>query len=236
MTSNTVTSTAMTSTSTTSLMSAGETKSVVQLPFGVTATASTTQWLQSCPDMDEFKKLMLKWKWTETTIGCHECGERLKRYVLVCMSLQRIRVSCGRKEMRYDEASPCGDPTKLICKSCWTLWDQGTQGDPNYRPPAWSSQLNIVDRPAPLLDGLIRDKQTGEIVGHCTGYNAKGCVGCRCLSSTQLFCSHFAERVTLSAFPNESEGGSLDPDHEFVAYEPSTSQSTAKPEGASLLF
>jgi hypothetical protein len=60
--------------------------------------------------------------------------------------------------------------------------------------------LDLYDIPKPLIDGHVVDEK-GNIIGFCRGYNPRG---------------HFAEKVMLFAYPDDAEGGSLDPSCKVV--------------------
>jgi hypothetical protein len=143
----------------------------------------TLEWMRACPNIAEFGALMIQYQWYNAKVYCYECGEKYKR-----------------SEMRFDEATPCGNPEALICRNCWDFYDQGTVGDPNYRPPKWPEKLDINDIPKPLIDGHIVDKN-GKTIGFCRGYNPK---------------QHFAHKVMLFAYPDDAEAGSLDPECKVI--------------------
>jgi hypothetical protein len=149
----------------------------------VAVTGKFVDWLSMCPDFEMFKKLQREHLWLVTRIACFECGE--------------IK---ARKNMRYDEASPIGDSTHLVCRGCWDFWSQGTMGDPDYRPPPWPTQPPQRGNARPLPSGNIVCKTTKRVVGRVKKYNAKG---------------HFGH-VTLYGMESAAEYGSLDPGDEVV--------------------
>eukprot|EP01027_Heterolobosea_sp_BB2_P011704 GEZU01017024.1.p2 GENE.GEZU01017024.1~~GEZU01017024.1.p2 ORF type:complete len:145 (-),score=18.33 GEZU01017024.1:119-553(-) len=86
-------------------------------------------------------------------------------------------------------------PHTLICRACWESFNEGTLIDPSYRPPQWPSLLDLERLPEPLVNGFIKQKSTGLIIGEVEGYNRRG---------------HFANKVRLYECPECAEHGSLD--------------------------
>jgi hypothetical protein len=160
-----------------------------------TITPQLAQWMRDCPDLALFQTAMKDYICLNTVTKCATCGEKYKT-----------------KDLRYDVADPCGDPLSLVCRNCWDLWNGGSLGDPQYRPPQWPETLNLNDKPAPLINGIIVDRRTNAVIGRAKRYNPRG---------------HFAELVTLFGFEENAEGGSLDPDC-FVIAENSTALDTVE--------
>src|SRR5271163_2602051 len=96
----------------------------VALQNSVQIPDSLQGWLQQCPSPETLKALLEEYVWMNTKTKCYECEEKYLR-----------------KDLRYDEASPIGDPNTLICQSCWHYWDEGSIHDPDYRPPPWPERL-----------------------------------------------------------------------------------------------
>lgn len=137
-------------------------------------------WMSECPDFASFQAALQEYMWMNKKVGCYECGEKY-----------------FNKDLRYDEAGPCGDPSKLICRTCWEIWNEGTMGDPEYRPPPWPAKLDRHTKPSQLVNGAIFHPKTKTFVGRVEGYNKRG---------------HFATRVILNGMEDSAEGGPLDPD------------------------
>lgn len=89
-------------------------------------TPEITSWLKQCPNPEQFMHLIQTHQWLNTKVSCDECGEK------------RLR-----KDLRYNEANPCGDLSELICNVCWYFFDEGTVYDPDYRAPPWPEKLDL---------------------------------------------------------------------------------------------
>lgn len=150
-----------------------------------TISPEMRSWIVSCPDVAKFQAALQEYMFLNKDDECAECGEPYKT-----------------KDLRYDVACPCGDPENLICKNCWTMYDEGTMGDPSYRPPPWPERLSLTVVPQPLVNGAIFDKTRRAIIGRVEGYNPKG---------------HFAKKVILFGLESSAEAGSLDDDCVVVA-------------------
>jgi hypothetical protein len=127
---------------------------------------------------------MQRYAWLRKKTDCGNCGEPFQRH-----------------EMRYDEANPCSDGSSLTCRICWDSLNEGTMGDPDYRPPLWPAMIQDEAEVSVAFNGMLRDSKTKNVVGRVQGFNPK---------------TRFAQRVTLFAFPDEGEHGTIDPADEVV--------------------
>src|SRR5579872_4887662 len=103
-----------------------------------TISQETKAWLSTCPNPEEFKQALQAYTWLSTVVPCAECGEDFARH-----------------ELRRDEAGPCSDGQALICRGCWEQWEDGTVGDPDFRPPPFPAKLDISTMPKSLPSGEI---------------------------------------------------------------------------------
>ena len=162
-------------------------------------------WLATCPDSGRFLRIVEYNTYLNCEDGCHECGDRMLRV-----------------EMRQDFYSPFG-AGELVCRSCYEYFDEGTIASPNHRAPPWDEQ------PLPPAPEVIPSRQVNlfdvqrisfpAIEWPCTGkagvtppiqeiwYHDK-CIGT--VSSYNAL--HHTGYVTLHAFPNSSEWGTLGPE------------------------
>jgi hypothetical protein len=106
---------------------------------------------------------------------------------------------CGteaaNKDLRPDDAYFGGGED--ICKSCYTLHNGGTPACPGFHAE-WPPER--TEKPSRLVDGDLWEN--GSQIGTVEGYD---------------FDRHFARRVTLFAYPDSGESGSLDPGCTVVA-------------------
>lgn len=146
------------------------------------APAGMAEWLKSCPDIEWMKTTLDRLQMLEALATCDSCGETFRR-----------------KQLRVDLANPCADPSKdLSCNDCWKMFENGTFGNPAYRPVEWPIECDLSLTYAKQA-GVLRDRATGKVVGTVTGYNPIGRFG----------------RVTLFGFPSNGEYGTIDEGFDF---------------------
>ncbi len=87
-------------------------------------SAELASWLERCPNVERFADIIRECAWLNQDSCCAQCSEE---YV--------------RKDLRFDESTPCGNIDNLICRECWELFSDGTVWNPSYRPPHWIRSL-----------------------------------------------------------------------------------------------
>lgn len=158
--------------------------SLVPLHQDLLASASGDEalrtWLTQCPNPEAMSLIVEKFMWLSKKVGCGLCGR-----------------AYPRKELRYDEASTSNcDPTSLICRNCWDSFNNGTVGNPSYRPPKWpESPPEPHVSPVPLIPYGVLMPLRGAPIGLVAQYNPR---------------RHYGY-VTLFRLENYAEYGSLDP-------------------------
>lgn len=141
--------------------------------------AATLVWLKECPDPLGVARALGRAVWLNTEGQCHTCGE-----------------SFLNKYMRHDVGGTYWESGELICKDCWYGYDSGTAYKPDFRAPPWPEHyVSLEEGPgSPLVNGLLRDNATGQVVGTVKGYNPN---------------IAYARRVERVGMPLDAEAGSI---------------------------
>lgn len=91
---------------------------------------------------------------------------------------------------------------ELICRDCWELYNEGTFGNPDYRPPPCPERYEEPGDSS-IFDGTLVAKGDTTPLGTVKGFNPR---------------KGFCNMVARFAYPCSGEAGSLDMSTENVIH------------------